>query len=521
MAIDDILSRYGQGAAPASGGGDAVDGILSRYEAPAAPAPAAPEARPDKGALDAFGRSALQGASFGFFDEAAAALKALAEGRETGRGGPSLTQRYHANVGEERAQLRAAQEQHPIASTVGQLAGGAVAPGFGLGSAAGLGRGIAGAAARGAGAGILSGAGASEADSVGGVVQDAAKGGLMGAAIGGTVGYGLERALRGAPERVDSRTLQAITGGRATTAGKRVYADDDLVLAAAKKFGLEPEGADPRALAAATKAARDQVGPQLDAAYKAIDHESLGVRTSDIRRAVGSVKADLSSPSDAPLRAQLERYSDAIKDRWGDGARDRIPLQALNKEIGKLEKVGFAGADLSPAAGAQLKRDLAGALNNVLDKRLEEVKTFGANIRSSAMASRPGFAGVTEAADAAQALPSLNRDYRGLRLIQDIADQRAGIGEGGLQNAIKKDLDVRMMLTHPLAFAAKKTVLPVAQAAGRGADRALARLYQASQAGQVTAQLVQDALENGVPRGLISRLAPGVVSDQQSDQLQP
>jgi hypothetical protein len=505
-----------QTAPPAAAGFD-PDAYLASKQAQA---PAPPEARPDKGALDAFGRSALQGASFGFFDEAASALKALAEGRETGRGGPSFSQRYHANVGEERAQLRAAQEQHPIASTVGQLAGGAVAPGFGLGSAAGLGRGIAGAAARGAGAGILSGAGASEADSVGGVVQDAAKGGLMGAAIGGTVGYGLERALRGAPERVDSRTLQAITGGRATTAGKRVYADDDLVLAAAKKFGLEPEGADPRALAAATKAARDQVGPQLDAAYKAIDHESLGVRTSDIRRAVGSVKADLSSPSDAPLRAQLERYSDAIKDRWGDGARDRIPLQALNKEIGKLEKVGFAGADLSPAAGAQLKRDLAGALNNVLDKRLEEVKTFGANIRSSAMASRPGFAGVTEAADAAQALPSLNRDYRGLRLIQDIADQRAAMppanqAAGGLRNAVGKAVDAGLLFTHPAAFVAKKVYDKAGPALAQSADQALARLYQASQAGQVTAQLVQDALENGVPRGLISRLAPGVVSEQQ------
>ncbi|MCA1824408.1 MAG: hypothetical protein LC640_09145 [Frankia sp.] len=322
---------------------------------------------------------------------------------------------------------------------------------------------------------------------------------------------------------MDQRTIQAITGGRATTAGKKVYADDDLVLAAAKKFGLEPEGANPRALAAATETAREKVGKQLDVAYNAIDHEALGVRTSDIRRAVGRVKADLSSPSDAPVRRQLESYSQAIADRWGEGARDRIPLQALNKEITKLQNVGFAGADLSPAAGAQLKRDLAGALDVVLDRRLEEIKDLGGRIAKSSLGQREGWKGMAAAAEASQALPALNRDYRGLRLIQDIADQRAAMpaanqAAGGLRNALSNTLDVGLALTHPMAFAGKKLALPVAAAGGRAADRALARLYQASQAGSVPAQLVQDAMEAGVPRGLISRLAPGIVTDPAAEQ---
>ncbi|MCA1824409.1 MAG: hypothetical protein LC640_09150 [Frankia sp.] len=80
---------------PAAGGGDPLADDLARMR------PAAPE-QSDKGALDAFGRSALQGASFSFFDEAASALKALAEGRDTGRGGPSFGERYRRNVDEER-----------------------------------------------------------------------------------------------------------------------------------------------------------------------------------------------------------------------------------------------------------------------------------------------------------------------------------------------------------------------------------------------------------------------------------
>jgi hypothetical protein len=80
---------------------------------------------------------------------------------------------------------------------------------------------------------------------------------------------------------------------------------------------------------------------------------------------------------------------------------------------------------------------------------------------------------------------------------------------------VGKAVDAGLLFTHPAAFVAKKVYDKAGPALAQSADQALARLYQASQAGRVTAQLVQDALENGVPRGLISRLAPGVVSDQQ------
>jgi hypothetical protein len=501
--------------APASTGRQRL-APTDKVEFDSIPSPAAPT-MPDKGAVNAFGQGALQGGTFGFWDEITSGLKALADSHDI-RDVPSA---YHRNVDQARSELHAAEQQHPIASTLGSVAGGVATmaiPGAGM---ARLGTGLAANAARGAGAGILSGLGESEAPTMGGVVSDAAKGGLVGAAVGGTLGTLAEKGLRGAQGRVDERLVSDITGGRATAAGKKVHGNDDLVVAAAKKFGLDASARDAGQLAAATDAARNQVGEKLSAAYNAIDHEALGARVGDVRRAVGQVKADLSSPSDEPLRRQLDTYLEAVKARWGEGARARVPLQALNAEIGKLEQVGFAGADLSPQAGKVLKRNLAGALEDVLQNRLEEVKSLGGRVAKSSLAQREGWQGMEAAAQAAQDLPGLNKDYRGLKLIQRIADERAQLppasrAAGGLRNAVNGAVDMGLLFTHPAAFAAKKGVDVVAPRLAAGADAALARLVTASQTGQMSAQLVQQAIEAGVPRGLISKLAGGVVTEQQS-----
>lgn len=496
-----------------------TDGKAGNWvDVPEAPTPAA---QPDHGALAAAGRGALQGVSFGFFDEAAAALRALADSGQQTRGAPGFVDRYRANVGEERAQLHADSEQHPIASTLGQVAGGMVAPGLGL---AKLGGGLAANIARGAGQGIVAGAGQSEAKDAEGVVADAAKGGLAGGVLGGTVGFGMERAMRGAPKRVDDRTIQAITGGRATTAGKNVYRNEELVAETARKFKLDPDAAKPEELRDAVNVLRKQVGKELGDARGIIDNSSLGVRTQDIKRAVGRVKAGLDSPSDEPLRRQIDTYAETITKRWGEG-RARVPLAALNKEVGKLESVGFAGADLSPSAAKQLKRSLADSLDDVMEKRLEEIKSFGHNIAQSSLAKRPGFTGVVDAAAAAETLPALNRDYRGLKLILRAAEDRTGVpaanqAAGGLRNIADKGLKGAGVLAsiasgNPLPAVAAFAGPPIARFAGRNADQALARLYQAAQGGKVTAQIVQEALEAGVSRGLVSRLAGGLTTDQQ------
>jgi hypothetical protein len=504
----------------------------------------------DKGAASAFAQGAQQGAMFGFGDEFWGATQAM-----PGKGSrmEGFGDRYKSKRDEARAELHEAEAQHPIATTLGQIAGGAVTAPLALPLKGG---GFAVNAAQGAFTGVLAGAGASEADSVTGVVQDAARGGLAGAAVAGgasVAGKALWSKLAGGAEgRIDDRIVQDITGGRATRAGKKVYQNEDLVIEAAKKFNLGPAADDPAALAAATETARKDIGAKLGEAYRQIGEDTLGARTRDVVKAVKAVRAEYGAPSEAAIRNQIDSYLEEVADRWGAGARDRlgsgeivekasrkagappirtqpeipgriaeradrVSLRRLNDEIGNLEKVGFKGADLSDAAGATLKRDLAGALENVLQERLEEIKDLGGKIAKSSLAGREGFSGLAKSAEAAQLLPSLNRDYRGLKLIGTMANERSALppasrAAGGLRNAVGNAVDMGLLFTHPVAFAGKKLGETAAPALARGADKVLAGLYAAAQAGQVTAQMLQQAIEAGVPRGLVERFAASAVS---------
>src|SRR6185436_4572523 len=139
-----------------------------------------------------------------------------------------------------------------------------------------------------------------------GMVQDAAKGGLTGAAIGGALGTLGEKLVRGAPKRADERLVQAITGGRATTAGKKIYQSEDLVLGTARKFGLDKVVRDPEAFAKAAEGARKEVGQAIGAAYEAADAAFLGVRTKDVAAALRVTARKYSSPIEAPVRKQID-----------------------------------------------------------------------------------------------------------------------------------------------------------------------------------------------------------------------
>jgi len=476
------------------------------------PSPKVEREHRDRGGASGFMMGVLQGASFGLGDE----LYGLSQAMQPGDTAAGFWDRYKIHRDKIRGLLHDAQEYHPLATGAGQVVGGLVTTPLALPVG---GTGFAANAARGAFSGALTGLGASEADTARGVIQDAAKGGLVGAAIGGTTGWLAQKATRGAQGRIDERTVQDITGGRGTAAGKKIYANEDLALGAAKKFNLQPDAEDPAGLLAQVKAPREEVGQKIGANLQLIGDETLGARAKDITQAVKAVRADYSGPSEAPIQRQIDRYLDDLTERWGDG-RARVSLRDLNAEIGNLEKVGFAGNDLTINAGKQLKRDIAGALEDVLQNRLEEVKDLGGQIAKSSLAKRDGFSGIAKAAQAAQELPDLNRDYRGLKLIESMAKERAALppasrAAGGLRNAINQGVDMSILFHNPLAYAAKKGIETAAPAIARGADQALAALHAAASAGQVTAQLIQQAIEAGVPRGLVEPFAAQVTTKQE------
>lgn len=173
--------------------------------------------KPDKGAVDAAARGIAQGFTANFSDEIRglveasgvnpndpASLGALISGAlKYWSGDKEAKQRYDSAVKRERGLTKTAGEQHPYASTAGEVAGAVILP--------------AGVAARGATLPARVGAGAATGATLGGVggigegegVADSIVKGASGAAIGGAVGgaapaviEGIVRGARGAVQPV-------------------------------------------------------------------------------------------------------------------------------------------------------------------------------------------------------------------------------------------------------------------------------------------------------------------------------
>lgn len=474
--------------------------------------PAGPE-KPRPSWFASLARGALQGATMGFADEIAGGAEALFTDKS-----------YEQARNESRANFKEAADANPLANTIGQVGGGLATAILPAGAIV-KGTGFAAHALRGAGAGILSGIGSSEGGSVKEIVQDAAESGLVGGAFGGALGGGAAKLLKGAQGRVDDRLIQSITGGRATTAGKKIYQNADSVVSTAKEFGLDRVARDPKALLEATETARQQVGQRIGGIYEEADRVFLGVKAKDVAAALAATKKRYSSPVDAPMRRQIDTLIDEVKTSWGKGPRSRVPLAKVNEMATKLEQQGFASADLTATGGVKLKRDLAGAVNKALKNRMDEIEEFSGHLKDTRTAgnSKPLAESMT-AADGLKELLDLNAKYKALKQIGKMVGERSGLpaasqAAGGLRNAIGNAVDVGSMAASfatgsPLPYLATKVGLPTAKAGARVADVALAKLYDAAQRGSVTAEMLEGALTAGVPRGLVERFSSSIGAAQ-------
>lgn len=147
---------------------------------------------PEVGAGESFVRGVGDGTTFGLQDEIIAGLDAAVQPLisipENGSSAPTFGERYDANVANQRALLKAGQEQNPVASAAGNLVGGiipALATGGGSATAS-LATNVAKGAAVGAGYGGLYGFGSAEGD-----VVDRLPEAATGAALGGVIGGAL------------------------------------------------------------------------------------------------------------------------------------------------------------------------------------------------------------------------------------------------------------------------------------------------------------------------------------------
>jgi hypothetical protein len=199
------------------------------YVSPAPDAPSRTQAgeatKPDRGVVDATARGVAQGFTANFGDEMRGLVEAsganpddpaslgrlIAGALKYWSGDAEAKKRYDEAVRRERELNTTAEEQHPIASTIGNIGGAVILPvGAGAGAATLGGRVAAGAAT---GAALGGAAGAGEGQGALDSVSRAASGAAIGGALGGAAPAVIEGVVRGA-RAVAQPVANAVRGVR-------------------------------------------------------------------------------------------------------------------------------------------------------------------------------------------------------------------------------------------------------------------------------------------------------------------
>lgn len=251
----------------------------------------------------------LQGATFGFQDEISATVRALVHREE----GEDFTTAYYRHREEIRGEMDRAREQHPIATTAGEVTGAIAGLGGMVASKViGTGAKIGGQIARGVGVGAAEGAayGAGTAENMQDVPGEAA----TGAMIGGTIGGGVPAALAG---------LRA--GGRAITATVRPSVAADARVAAA----LEADGVSLNELNRRAKEAQRMGKP---ATLADMGGENIRRELEAIAQSPGPQAELIDKAMEARNKQQLQRISKDLVRATGQDAEDVIDVINATKE---------------------------------------------------------------------------------------------------------------------------------------------------------------------------------------------
>lgn len=205
----DTSAQPAAAAQPAVRGSDAPATRITVSPSDATGPVSPPDTRPDRGAVDAGARGVAQGLTANFGDEIRGLVEASGANPDDpaslGKlihgalrywsGDAKAKEAYDAAVARERELNKRAEEQHPIASTVGNVAGAVAVPvGAGARVATLGGRVIAGTRV----GGVLGGvAGAGEGDGAADRLTRGATGAAVGGAIGGAAPVAIEGLIRG------------------------------------------------------------------------------------------------------------------------------------------------------------------------------------------------------------------------------------------------------------------------------------------------------------------------------------
>jgi len=286
----------------------------------AGPTAATPSNAPEVGTGEAFVRGAGDGITFGLQDEILAGLDAAVQPlipiADNGSSAPTFGERYDQNVANQRALLKAGQEQHPVASVAGGLVGGVVP--------------------------ALATGGASAATSLAGTVG---KGALVGAGYGGAYGFGSAEGdvLERLPEAGTGAALGGALGAAfpAVIAGGSALARKAAESTGAARIGNEVAGSQSVVPAATAPLAGAEVG------------------TTGAQEATQAIVKAANAPKSAQELAQ------------GNLAAVVNPQQDVIEAAGRLGVDGLTPAQVS---GSQAYRNIEGALSAIPGSALNEQK---------------------------------------------------------------------------------------------------------------------------------------------------
>jgi hypothetical protein len=450
------------------------------------------------GKLESFGRGALQGQTFGFYDE----LTGLVESAITDKS-------YRQGRDESRAANRRAKDENPWSYGIGEVGGGvggaALTGGAGLAAKAGL-TGVKAAAALGAAEGALAGVGSAE----GGIddsIKSALIGGVTGGALAGAAGKIFGKYASGAERRAVRDTTRELSEGALPTQSRRFSDIGELGFEV-----LEPDKAFMRAAKSrpekAAEIAKDRLGdlaPQTKPIYQKLNKEVGWVPISHwenhFNDQIDRVRRNFGA--DDKIADALEEARDGFlakaRAEYGKNVKE-IPHEDLRAYVTGLYKHKFRKlGTIAETENAELAAEAFDKANSFLKGRLDMYKV-----------AKP------ELASDIENLSNLNRQIKAWAAAESLMDHkttREFWKRGGLEAIANGKMGqlagvgaVAGAVATGSPFGAAIGLVPKAissaasgvKAIDRKATAALAKLSKAAREGDLTRAKYLEAIQQGV-----------------------
>lgn len=304
--------------------------------------------------------------------------------------------------------------------------------------------------------------------------------------------WGQAAARRIADREVTDLGQAAAGAGKGKTQAALMKLSPEKVAQTMQDNGISIRGQSAAEAQAAQRAALARTGQELGSARDAIDAADPARKTvGDVMKAVEDKIAALRTGPKAnpPLADAIHSWSKDYLQAQGGKPAAAVSVKEISQTISALEEKGYGGMSARlPGGDAKVAaRQIASALNDVLDSHVNAVS-----------ANNPA------AAAAAKEIAAKTAEFRVLKTIQPIVDQRA-VAERFAPSAAQKFAQDPVGAAKKAALSVVTKPVSALAAAPRAADVAIARLFSARMSGQVTPQLLQEAERAGVAAPILQR----------------